>query len=261
MTWYKVDDKLHSHKKAIKAGDAMALWVMAGSWAADQLSDGFVPDYVVLRMFPAQGEKWAERLVEVGLWETAKHDGDDGWAFHQWDDHQPTRSEVESKREAERERKRRQRRGSTGQFEESARSHAGVPVGQGADTAQDSTPSHTVPSRPDPSLSNAEEAPLREDVEAICKRLADRVEGNGVKRPTITKAWRDDARKLIDLDGYHFTEIERVIDWCQSDDFWKSNILSMNKLRKQFGALKIKSDASRPVTLKFDPWNPEAYVA
>lgn len=150
MTWYKVDDKLHSHKKAIKAGDAMALWVMAGSWAADQLSDGFVPDYVVLRMFPAQGEKWAERLVEVGLWETSKHDGDDGWAFHQWDDHQPTRSEVESKREAERERKRRQRRGSTGQFEESARSPAGVPPGQGADTPRDSTPSHTVPSRPDP---------------------------------------------------------------------------------------------------------------
>ena len=150
MTWYKVDDKLHSHKKAIKAGDAMALWVMAGSWAADQLSDGFVPDYVVLRMFPAQGEAWAERLVSVGLWKTARHDGDDGWAFHQWDDHQPTRAEVESKRETERERKRRQRRGSTGQFEESARSHAGVPLGQHADTPRDSAPSHTVPSRPDP---------------------------------------------------------------------------------------------------------------
>jgi len=101
----------------------------------------------------------------------------------------------------------------------------------------------------------------RPDVESLCTRLADRVESNGVKRPTITKAWRDDARKLIDIDGYAVPDIERVIDWCQADDFWKSNILSMNKLRKQFGALKIKADANRPVTTKFDPWNPEAYVA
>lgn len=156
MTWFKVDDKLHSHKKAIKAGEAMSLWVMAGSWCADQLTDGFVPDYVVCRMFPLQGEDWASRLVAVGLWDEDHHEGDDGWRFHEWEDHQPTRSEVESKREAERERKRRQRRTPGGQFEESKPKTSNVPPGHRMDNQQDSTrdsaPSHTVPSRPVPSL-------------------------------------------------------------------------------------------------------------
>ena len=35
-------------------------------------------------------------------------------------------------------------------------------------------------------------------------------------------------------------DIEHVIDWCQQDDFWKSNILSTVKLRKQFDQLSMK---------------------
>ena len=32
--------------------------------------------------------------------------------------------------------------------------------------------------------------------------------------------------------------IKRVIDWCQQDDFWQSNILSTSKLRHQYDRLE-----------------------
>ena len=39
MTWFKVDDKFHSHRKVAALGAdvaALSLWVVAGSWSADQ---------------------------------------------------------------------------------------------------------------------------------------------------------------------------------------------------------------------------------
>lgn len=108
MPWFKVDDKLHSHKKAVRAGEAMALWVVAGSWSADQLTDGFVPDYIVARLMPG-GLDMADRLVACDLWAPDQVDGDDGWRFNDWGDYQPTRDDVESKRAAARQRMRRVR--------------------------------------------------------------------------------------------------------------------------------------------------------
>lgn len=79
----------------------------------------------------------------------------------------------------------------------------------------------------------------RPDVEQICRHLADRIEANGSKRPTINKSWRDAARRLIDRDGRSPEQIMRAIDWCQDDDFWRSNILSMPKLREKYDQLRL----------------------
>ncbi len=112
MTWFKVDDGLHSHLKAMRAGaEAMGLWVLAGSWSADQLTDGWVPEYAALRI-TSNAMTHAESLVRAGLWEPGKEDGDPGWWFHDWTDHQPTRDEVERRRDEARERMRRLRSGS-----------------------------------------------------------------------------------------------------------------------------------------------------
>ena len=96
MTWFKIDDALHSHRKAVRAGiSAMGLWVMAGSWCADHLSDGFIPDYMAARL-DRDYEENAGRLVDAGLWEPTEKGGDKGWQFHEWTDHQPTREEVQA---------------------------------------------------------------------------------------------------------------------------------------------------------------------
>lgn len=98
MPWFKVDDKLHDHRKARAAGaTAMGVWVLAGSWAADNLTDGFVPAAILPR-FGRQRE--ANRLVEVGLWYADEQDGETGWRFHEWAERQPTRAQKLAEREA-----------------------------------------------------------------------------------------------------------------------------------------------------------------
>jgi len=109
MPWFMVDDKLHSHMKAARAGaEAMGLWVLAGSWAADQLTDGFIPDYMALRL-DSKAKRHAASLVAAGFWVVAEREGERGWQFHEWTDFQPTKEEVEVKRAAARDRMKRVR--------------------------------------------------------------------------------------------------------------------------------------------------------
>jgi hypothetical protein len=55
--------------------------------------------------------------------------------------------------------------------------------------------------------------------------------------------WSDTVRKIIEIDKRDIEEIKRVIDWCTADSFWQSNILSPDKLRKQYVKLALKMDA------------------
>ena len=103
MAWFKVDDTLAMHTKVATAGNAaMGLWVRAGSWSMQQLTDGFVPTHMA-RTFGTATE--ARRLCDAGLWV----EKDDGYLFHEWDQRQPSRVQVEADREAARERQRRAR--------------------------------------------------------------------------------------------------------------------------------------------------------
>ena len=57
--------------------------------------------------------------------------------------------------------------------------------------------------------------------------------------------WADDIRKLREIDNRTYEQIEFMIKWCQQDDFWKQNILSPTKLRKQFNNLVVKAKQSK----------------
>jgi hypothetical protein len=82
----------------------------------------------------------------------------------------------------------------------------------------------------------------REDVERVCRHLADRVEGNGNLRPSIGKKWRDAARLLMDADKRTEEQVHRCIDWCQSNEFWRKNVMSMPKLRTQYDRLRMNAE-------------------
>ena len=84
----------------------------------------------------------------------------------------------------------------------------------------------------------------RPDVEKICDHLADRIVANGSKRPVITGGWRTEARLLIDKDSRTVDQVIKAIDWCQTDSFWRTNILSMPKLREKYDQLRLA--AQRP---------------
>lgn len=98
MTWFKVDDQLHDHRKRRRLGKdqlpAMGLWLLIGSWCADTHSDGFVPLEIVQRFDPKL--RFAKRLVDVGLWQREVHDSEHGYRFHDWNEYQPTKVELEA---------------------------------------------------------------------------------------------------------------------------------------------------------------------
>lgn len=80
MVWFKVDDSLHSHPKAMVASlAAVGLWSVSGSWSGGHLTDGFIPDHMIPSLSRGQTEL-AEELVAAGLWRRCKG----GYRFHQW---------------------------------------------------------------------------------------------------------------------------------------------------------------------------------
>lgn len=52
--------------------------------------------------------------------------------------------------------------------------------------------------------------------------------------------WLNSIRLLNKKDGYSYEDIKKVMVWCQKDEFWKCNILSLPKLREKFGQLYLK---------------------
>lgn len=96
MPWFAVEDTLALHPKTLAAGNqAIGVWVRAGSWCMQQLTDGVVP----ADMAKALGStRDIDRLVAAGLWiPTAT-----GFRFHQWEARQRSRKQVEADREAAR---------------------------------------------------------------------------------------------------------------------------------------------------------------
>lgn len=97
--------------------------------------------------------------------------------------------------------------------------------------------------------------PPQEALDAA-QRLLDRIIANqpgcsharaGLKRQreTVTR-WADAMRLLNERDGRSWDEILAMVDWCQDDNFWRSNILSGDKLREKWDQLEAKRNRTIP---------------
>jgi len=94
--WMKVDDGLHAHRKTRavtkshpqKRRDAspMGLWVLAGSWAAERRTEGWVPRDELDR-WDDDWEALVDRLVRAGYWWPTRRDGEPGYGFTDWHDY------------------------------------------------------------------------------------------------------------------------------------------------------------------------------
>lgn len=140
MAWFKVDDGFHSSPKLMKIPRryrlaAIGLWTIAGSWCANQETDGVVPGYMI--------EEWGgtsalvNQLVTVGLWLRIE----DGAEFHSWSDYQPTRAQLEAGRQKNAEKLRKWR----GRNQDVTEDVTGLQ--DGSNQSRNPAP---VPSRPDP---------------------------------------------------------------------------------------------------------------
>jgi hypothetical protein len=132
VPWFRLDDSFHSHPKVIAAGnEAVGLFVRCGTYAAQHLTDGFVPEHVALLYGSAA---LADSLVKAKLWRRTRG----GWQIHDYLKYNPTREAVENERKAAADRQRRRRDGLVSRRD----SHRD----SGRDTAVSSGP----PTRPDP---------------------------------------------------------------------------------------------------------------
>lgn len=79
---------------------------------------------------------------------------------------------------------------------------------------------------------------------SLAKRLFDLIISRNpkFKKPDLQQ-WAVHIDRAIRLDKRTSDELRNVIDWCQQNDFWQSNILSTAKLRKQFDQLWMKMNS------------------
>ena len=126
MPWFRLDDSFHSHPKVIAAGnEAVGLYVRCGTYAAQHLTDGHIPEQVALQYgTPAL----AETLVRTKLWRRARG----GYKMPDFLDYNPSKEAVQNQRKtnAQRQSRWRERQGN------------GVT----------NTVTNSAPSRPDPSV-------------------------------------------------------------------------------------------------------------
>ncbi|MEU1020228.1 mucin-2 [Streptomyces sp. NPDC005898] len=114
MTWFKVDDTAHTNPKLLKAGNAaLGLWVRAGAYAAQHLTEGVIPG-VVAQLYGTAPQ--ARKLVASGLWHAHGHSCDrcqqppaGDYVMHDFLTYNPTRARVEDDRAAAAERQKRAR--------------------------------------------------------------------------------------------------------------------------------------------------------
>jgi hypothetical protein len=151
MPHFRVDDALHSHPKAQRAGDeAMGMWARAGSFCMAYLTNGFVPEWWVKQQ--PKGVAKAKKLVEVGLWhDGAELDGEKGYQFHEFVG--PGRQDSREKIEADRElaRKRKQKSRGTSQQESHTESQRDTPCDERGESRR--SPGYIPnPTQPNPVL-------------------------------------------------------------------------------------------------------------
>jgi len=86
--------------------------------------------------------------------------------------------------------------------------------------------------------------------------------------PCDLKKWANTIRLMREQDKLTHEQIWKVFDWANRDEFWKTNILSPAKLRKQFGQLDAKMQTQPRQTRQqeirqksfdaIDDWEPDA---
>lgn len=133
MAWFKVDDRLWAHPKIVALPlTALGLWVKAGSYCAAYETDGALDRHMIGTLGAQKRD--SDRLVKAGLWSETET----GYVFHDWDQYQPTKRQLEAERAATRER--------VAKHRNSVRNTVTPPVTNGS-TNGVSTP---APTRPDP---------------------------------------------------------------------------------------------------------------
>jgi hypothetical protein len=239
--WVKLSVDYYNDPKIVTAGPLAELLFVRGLAYAKKTNDPTIPRVMVPRLaigIEADPTTLASCLVNEGLWT----EGDGGFTITAWETWQ-----VNATNQG-------QSAGGTLAMHNRWHKHT-----------RSSTCPHCQDTASDERVAQTDNTPKPKPekawpVEAInlCHRLAGWIEKNGGRAIRVTDEWCNEMEKLHRIDGYGWDEIGSVIDWCQRDSFWKTNILSPAKLRKQFTQLRMKMAA--PVRSGVNPEAEQAWM-
>ena len=83
----------------------------------------------------------------------------------------------------------------------------------------------------------------RPEATRLATLLADLIEANGSKRPSVSKAWITEIDRMLRLDNRDPVKAERLMRWCQADEFWRANVLSAAKFRAKYDQMRLRANA------------------
>lgn len=212
------------------AGLARDLYVQMLLYCKETMSDGWVPvEEVGVLVYPLsaeRGNQLAKQLAFVGLIAEESKEGAEGWRVTAYLKRNRSKADIER----------------LSQVRSEAGRQGGRPSGKAAGRKPGTGTGDQAGQQPG-SRRAGTEAPSRPDVERLCEHLADRIEDNGSKRPSVGVKWRDAARLMLDRDGRTEEQVHAAIDWCQNNEFWRRNVLSMPKLRDKYERLRLEAEA------------------
>lgn len=260
MTWFKVDDGFWSHPKTATLSDAaVTLWVRAGSYSCQHLTDGFVKSGA-LRLLgdpEAVGE-----LVAADLW----HEVDGGWVFHDWDEYQETSDAVKKRREEARERQRKFRElqeEKRRQSQQSSQSESHV-TDEVTNDVTSRPPTRPDPTRPDQSLSpNGDkdvvvtqvDPPSPETPPKATRTRGSKIDPDWMPSQSVIDAMKAECPQ-VDLEAEHRKFIDHYLgngktmkDW---DAAWRNWIRKAPEMTRR--PLKVVNGGSSTVDDKVNGW-------
>jgi len=282
MAWARLDDGFYDHPKVLSLIEeepegwaALGFWCACLAWAHRHTrkpgkTPGHMSRSAVARMDRIRGPAYAGLLVKHGLWEL--HRDGDGWLIHDFQEFLPSPelSAVRARAGAQGGRKKAANASVASSELQSSSSElatsskppskrlANAGSGTGSSNSDPLSPILVRPSgtelRSVPLLSELSDSDKsgknrldqpgqRDDVERLCQHLADRIEQQTGARPNVGVQWRRAARLLLDADHRTEAQVHAAIDWCQDDEFWRSNVLSMSKLREKY--IQLRAAAQR----------------
>ena len=101
--------------------------------------------------------------------------------------------------------------------------------------------------RPEPDLYSPKKRTYDHDSQEyrLADRLKEKIMGNAPDHKPISESqlqsWSNTFRLMIERDKREPSKIKNLIDWSQQNDFWRTNILSANALRKHYDRLRLQA--------------------
>lgn len=246
MAWIESHESLPSHPKTkrmcrllkispvIAVGHLHFLWW----WAMNHAQDGCLDRYDADDIADACGWYGDVNLFYNALIDSGFIDeSETGFIIHDWHDYAGKLIALRQK-DADRKRNSRGKKdeseGSPADIQRTSDGHLEDSDGRRTESIRNPNPNLNQNLKP-----NKELKEYRPETIDLTRHLIFWMQRNNpnAKIPANLDKWNDEMDKLERLDNYDYMKIRSAIDWCQQDSFWKSNILSVSKLRDKIGTI------------------------